>query len=232
MSLKFTAPPEPPKASSVVVPLKTDTPPEIRSAVPPLKTGTPPESRPMFIRPRPLTAQKTGVPPAKTEAPPEVTPAERVQTFYKQLSHAAVDLNAVSDELGKPIKVCEEALKRLNLGVAAWVDISKSGEEREGHWWDRCVGYTRLKDGWGIALRTRSGNYQFPDNDSEELWSFNDAPRWLRIEGVGKLPDLLGALLKQAENTTRKLRAKVTQADELAEAINAVADELAAQERK
>jgi hypothetical protein len=180
--------------------------------------------------PTPKNAAPTTAPAARTDPAPEVKPAERIQAFYKQLSHAAVDLNVVSDELGKPIKVCEGALKKLNLGVAAWVDISKGGEEPD--WWDRGVGYTRLRDGWGIALRTRSGNYNYPDDGSEELWPFNDAPRWLRIEGVGKLPDLLGALLKQAEDTTKKLRAKVAQANELAEAITAVADELAALERK
>jgi hypothetical protein len=48
----------------------------------------------------------------------------------------------------------------------------------------------------------------------------------MRTEGVGKLPDLLDALLKQAEDTTKKLKAKILQANELAEAK--VADEIAA----
>ncbi len=175
-------------------------------------------------------ASRTSVPSLKTSPAPSLETGlkERVQTFYKQLSHAAVDLNSASDELAKPIKVWEGALKHLNLGVPAWVDISKGGEDDA--WWDRGVGYTRLKDGWGIALRARSGNYNFPDEGNEDLWPFNDAPRWLRIEGVGKLPDLLGALLRQAEDTTKKLRAKVNQANELAAAITAVASELAALE--
>jgi len=46
---------------------------------------------------------------------PQVPPAERIQTTFKQLSHAAVDLNTASDELSKPIYVCEAALKKLNL---------------------------------------------------------------------------------------------------------------------
>ena len=69
----------------------------------------------------------------------------------------------------------------------------------------------------------------FPaDDDSEELWPFSEAPRWMRIEGVGKLPDLLEALLKQAGDTTKKIRAKIEQANELAEAISNVADDMAA----
>ena len=100
--------------------------------------------------------------------------------------------------------------------------------EHCGAWWDRSVGYTKLKDRWGIALRTRQGDDGRPDEDSEELWPFNEAPRWMRIEGVGKLPDLLGALLKQADDTTKKIRAKVEQANQLAEAISGVADDMAA----
>jgi hypothetical protein len=154
---------------------------------------------------------------------------ERVQSTYKQLSQAATELNAVSDELGKPIQVCESALKRLNLGLPAWVELS--GADAGGQWWDRSVGYTRVKDRWAIALRTRQGTHGYDEGESEELWAFNDAPRWMRIEAVAKLPDLLDALLKQAEDTTQKIRKKIAQAQELAEAIGKVADESVA-ERK
>lgn len=207
------------------------TEPPYRARVPLLKplptAGVPvPPPRPT-IQPRPITSTsspKTGVTP-----PPEMGPTEKVQSSFKQLSRAAVDLNAASDELGAAIKVWEKALKKLNLGVPAWVEISSGGERP--YWWDRSIGYTKLKDAWGIALRTRSG-IQDDDDDSVEVWAFNDAPRWMRIEGVGKLPDLLDALLKQAEDTTKKLTAKVTQANELATAISAIADELAALEQK
>jgi hypothetical protein len=207
---------------------------------PPAKPPAPPLSRarvtvpPPFLPPRPEIPLRpiTSTSPLKAAAPPtpEIRPAEKVQSIYKQLSRAAVDLNSASDELAKAIKVWEMALKKLNLGVPAWVDTSSGGDEPQ--WWDRGIGYTRLKDGWGIALRTRSGHYQYPDDDSVDVWPFNDAPRWLRIEGVGKLTDLLEALLKQAESTTKQLKAKVTQANELAAAINMVADELAALEQR
>jgi hypothetical protein len=150
-------------------------------------------------------------------------PIETVHKIYKQLSQASIDLNAASDQLGKPIGVWEAALKKLNLGVSAWVELS-SGGDGDCLWWDRGIGYTKLKDRWGIALRTRDGDLRDPERDSEELWPFNEAPRWIRIEGVGKLPDLLAALLKQAEDTTKKIRAKIEQANQLAEAISRVAD--------
>jgi hypothetical protein len=178
------------------------------------------------------------VPGAATTPPPDTPPAiaarlrlqtgpaDKIQTTYKQLSEVAVHLNTFSDELGKPIKVWETALKKLNLGVPAWVAISEGGEDP--WWWDRGIGYIKLKDHWGVALRRRSGDYTHADHDEEEVWAFNEAPRWMRIDGVGKLPDLLDALLKQAEETINKLKAKITQANVLAEAISAAADELAA----
>ena len=217
MSVNFKS--GPPKPGSLVSPFKAEPvtiPATSSTTAPPPVAHLRPTARP------PLTGS--------VSSGPEVGVAEKVQALYKQLSHAAADLNNASDQLVKPIKVWESALKKLNLGVPAWVNTSKGGEDPE--WWDRGVGYARLKDGWGIALRSRRGNDGWPDRDSEDLWAFNEAPRWLRIEGVGKLPDLLAALLKQAEDTTIKLKAKVTQANELAEAINAIAVELAALEGK
>src|SRR5260370_15609914 len=136
---------------------------------------------------------------------PQVPPADRVQTSYKQLSLVATSLNAASDELVEAVSVFDAALKKLNLGISAWVVLS--GNDDEDHdWWSRDIGYTRVGDTWGIALKTASGNYGCPDRDSEEKWLFRDAPRWMRIEAVGKIPDLLEALLKQAEDTTKKIK--------------------------
>lgn len=160
--------------------------------------------------------------PAKP-ATPQVPSTQKVQTVYKQLSTAAVDLNAASDEFGKDVSLWDAALQKLNLGVSAWVELS--GGVQENLWWDRCVGYAKLKNWWDLVLRTRHGEYTAPDEDSEEIWAFNEAPRWMRIEAVGQLPDLLEALLKQAEATTEKIKSKTQQAYELAEALGKVVEE-------
>jgi hypothetical protein len=160
--------------------------------------------------------------PAKP-ASPQVPPTEKVQTSYKQLCNAAVDLNTASDELGKAISLWDAALQKLNLGVSAWVELSSG--ENEGYWWDRGIGYTQMKGRWGLALRDREGHYSAPDANSEEIWPFNEAPRWMRINAVGQIPDLLEALLKQAEDTTKKIKSKITQAYELAEAFGKVMEE-------
>lgn len=165
-----------------------------------------------------------------TKQAPEVPPAERVQHSYKQLSLAAASLNAASDELGKAISLLDASLKSLNLGVTSWVTLSENQEEN--HWWQRDIGYTKIRDKWGIALRTSSGDFSNPDMASEEKWPFNDAPRWMRIEAVGKIPDLLEALVRQAEDTTRKIQKKTEQAFELTTVIQGMAGQGQSAEQK
>ncbi len=155
---------------------------------------------------------------------PQVPSADRVQTSYKQLSIVAIDLNAASDDLVQAVSVFDAALQRLNLGISAWVVLSGNNEE-DGEWWNRNIGYAKIGDSWGVTLKTASGNYNYPDRDSEEKWLFKDAPRWMRIEGVGKIPDLLEALLKQAEDTTKKLKNKTEETLALAAAMSKVLDE-------
>ena len=158
-----------------------------------------------------------------TKEGPKAPPSEKVQSLYKNLSIAAKTLNAASDELGKAISVFDGALQKLNLGISAWAEIS--GGEDEPDWWGRYLGYARVGDKWGIAVKKAGGRYDRPDEDYEEVWLFNDAPRWMRVEAVAKIPELLEALIKQAEETTKKIRERTTQAYQLAAAMSKVSDE-------
>jgi hypothetical protein len=162
---------------------------------------------------------------------PQVPPTERAQTSYKQLSLAAINLNSASDELGKAISILEAAIKKLNLGLSAWVELS-GGSDFGEDWWTRQVGYTKFRDKWGVALREASGNYQDPDRDSEQLWPFNEGPRWMRAEAIGKIPDLLDALLKQANDTTKKIETKTAQLYEITAAIGDAEDARTTETRK
>jgi hypothetical protein len=162
---------------------------------------------------------------------PKVPPAERVQAAYKQLSLTATTLNSASDDLGAAMSVLDAALQRLNLGITAWVALS-GNEDHDGEWWSREIGYTKVGDKWGIALKTASGNYGCPDQDSVEKWLFNDAPRWMRIEATGKIPDLLEALIRQAEDTTKKIQDRTADVLELAAAMSKVLEEAQPAEQK
>jgi prefoldin subunit 5 len=138
----------------------------------------------------------------------------RVESSFKQLSTAAQTLHSASDDLRKVIRQLDASLKKLGLGFPAWVQIS--GSQDEVQYWNRDLGYARIGGKWGLALRDVTGNLTDTEDDAEEVWAFNDAPRAMRIEAVGKIPDLLEKLLQQTEETTKKLQSKIAQAAELA----------------
>src|SRR4051812_49097130 len=122
--------------------------------------------------------------------PQEDVPAkERIAASFKQLNTISADLNEAAKELGQSITSLEIALKGLKLGVSAWYEIAGSQNEN-GSYWSRDIGYTRIGHEWRIALRTTSGHDAVDDSHSEEIWAFNEAPRWMCVEAAGKVPDL------------------------------------------
>lgn len=145
--------------------------------------------------------------------------SERVSSSYRQLSLAASHLNLVSDELGKSIAVLDSALKKLNLGLATWLRLDR-WEDAFGNYSTRYLGYAKVNNRWGIALRTVTGSNNTPEDATVEEWLFNDAPRALRIEAVEKLPDLFDSLIKEADATIRKVKAQTLSARQLASSIS------------
>jgi hypothetical protein len=154
------------------------------------------------------------------------TLSERVITSFTKLSSASKDLNKVSDELGQAITAIDCILQRLNLGVPTWVKIHGGEDQYTGmEYWRRDIGYAKVGNKWGVALRTVEGDYNYPEEASIEEWLFNDAPRWIRVEGVEKIPDLLEDLVKNTVETTQKIKGKIEQAKQLAGALEQAAAE-------
>lgn len=145
----------------------------------------------------------------------------RLSSAYKQLTSAAAELNVVSDELGKFISALDAALKKLNLGITTWLRLD-SREDGSGNYTKRDLGYAKIGGRWGIALRGMIGNHNTPDVSTLEEWLFNDAPRSLRIESVEKLPDLFDSLIKEAETATAQIKARTSQAEQLARILTEV----------
>ena len=148
------------------------------------------------------------------------SPMERAQSSFKNLASAASDLNRASDELGATISTLDQALKELNLGISGWVPIAEGEDKRTLDYWSREVGYAKVGSKWGIALREVSGNEIAPEKDITS-WLFGEAPRWMRIEAIAKIPDLIDHLVKQAQTATERIKGKTAEAKALAEAINA-----------
>jgi hypothetical protein len=149
---------------------------------------------------------------------------------YQRLGVAATTLNAASDELGESISALDAALKKLALGIPAWLKIA-GDEDQHGNYWGRHIGYAKVGTKWGIALSKTSGNENYPEQSSDEEWLFNDAPRSLRIEAIDRIPDLLDTLITKAEETTKKIQDKAAEAKQLAAAINAVAAQATAKRK-
>jgi hypothetical protein len=148
--------------------------------------------------------------------------SERVSVFYSQLSSVANELNAASDELGKSVAQIDNALKKLNLGITAWVTVqSWQADERGDHeFWDESLGYAKINGKWGVCLRRTEGNLRDPDMAEVEEWLFSDAPRVLRLLSIDKIPELLEKLTAQAQLATTKIQAKLASAQAVAAALN------------
>ena len=72
---------------------------------------------------------------------PEKSLTERVSGAYDRLTQAAAVLNAVSDELNRPIEQIELALKKLNTGVSTWVVFEREDNDEHDRFFERSLGY-------------------------------------------------------------------------------------------
>lgn len=147
---------------------------------------------------------------------------ERVSAAFEKLAESAIELNAVSDEVAKPISAIDKTLQKLNLGVSAWVEFAGDIDHNTGSFWDYSLGYAKVSREWGIAIRTRRGN-DFHNDVDEELWRFNDAPRSHRLDAMDKLPELLEQLAKTSGETAQALKSKVASAKQTAATIRQMA---------
>lgn len=160
--------------------------------------------------------------------------SESLKQRLKELSELAPDLHKASDELQIVVAAIDAHLKKLNLGVSAWIDCSVH-QDNDGTYWSRGLGYTRLKGNWGLSIRhvmgvtaqpVRKGNTKTNSikrtslQQSEEVWPFAEAPRYMRIETIGKIPELLEALVNNVRGTTRSLQKKTIEAAEFVAVIN------------
>ena len=158
-----------------------------------------------------------------------LSPTERISKSFKQLAASSIELNAAAEELCKHLVPLNTALKDINLGVSAWHKIAGRSDE-DGYYWSRDIGYAQIRRKWGIALRKIEG-CQDDNQHEEETWLFHEAPRWMQIESVGKLPDLFDELFERTEDTIKKVRSKSIAAQILATAIYAAVEELKGQRK-
>jgi hypothetical protein len=157
---------------------------------------------------------------------------ENIAASFKRLSVSASHLAAASDELQHPVETLDANLRKLGLGVPAWVTVVEGGDPHgNGYYWQHDLGYAKVGSKWGIALRSLEGNVADPEPDKYEEWLFADAPRAMRIQAVDYLGKLLDKLIEEADDTTAKIKGKVGRARTVADAVKVAAAETQATTR-
>ncbi len=148
---------------------------------------------------------------------------DTVQSSYQELSATAAELNQVSDQLSRTIGDLDAALKKLNLGISSWVVFRESISADRTSYFTKSIGYAKVKGKWGIAIKSAEGDYRFPDEEHVEKWSFEEAPRHLRLNALSHIPELLVCLTKETADFTKKVSKKLEQTQDLAAAIKEIA---------
>ena len=143
---------------------------------------------------------------------------DRVSAAFEKLTTSASKLNAVSDELARPIQNIDATLQRLNLGVSAWVEVAGDRDDETDRAWERSIGYSKVARTWGLTIRASAGIAG--EYVHEEVWLFNEAPRAYRLESLEKLPELLEKLVETADKTAAELTSRIALAQQVAETIN------------
>jgi hypothetical protein len=154
----------------------------------------------------------------------KIPPTERIVASFKELALVSPEIESASADLAKSISNLESYLRRIGIQVSAWHQIAGDNDPEDSSYWSRDIGWSNVRDAWSIALRKTDGNHNH-DYHNEAVWRFADAPKWMAIEAVSKLPDLFETLIKRSRETIEKLNARKKDADELAAAIEAVLPE-------
>ena len=86
-----------------------------------------------------------------------------IHDSYAQLASAANELNAAANELGSVVAKIEREQQGLNVGVPSWVSFQ--GDEDAPLWWSDDLGYAKVHNKWGLAIRSVEGHYERPEHD-------------------------------------------------------------------
>jgi hypothetical protein len=144
-----------------------------------------------------------------------------IRSAFQRLSTAAGALNSQSDRLSKIVSELETSLKKLNVGLVRWINISSPSTSLDSmeRYYEQ-LGYIKIGGKWVLALRTVTEYVQTPDENDYEQWPFSDAPRQLRLKAVAFIPKLLQALAEEAEKFAQSIADKADMAQRLVMDLN------------
>lgn len=139
----------------------------------------------------------------------------RLRSAFEQLSSSARSLNTSTDELSEIFAAFDDSLKKLNLGIIAWVTFCNSSDEPGWFSYLDQLGYTKIGGKWGLAIRQLKCDEQHDETEVLQEWLLAEAPRALRIKAVDGLPELAENLAKEVKSATKRIDEKLALAREL-----------------
>jgi len=143
--------------------------------------------------------------------------ADKIQQSFQKLSNSAKALNKSSDELSASVAEIDVALQKLNLGISRWVEIHE--ETKNNQFVTRYVGYDRVNAKWGISIRSCVRKTKPSDQIETSNWTLSEAPRWLRVIAIDRLPDLFEGLVGEADKQRVLIETRLAHARELASGV-------------
>jgi hypothetical protein len=112
-----------------------------------------------------------------------------------------------------------------NLGVSSWTtfDVDEDGP----YLTEEQIGYDKLNGKWSILLRSVFEDRSAPSDQPEDVstWFFTEAPRHMRLKGIGQLHKLLAQLNEDAQKAAKDIITKSVEAELFAKAIYKLADD-------
>jgi methyl-accepting chemotaxis protein len=149
----------------------------------------------------------------------DVSVTSRTAAALERLQTSAKHFQPVTSALSRSVQQVEQILAVLNLRVACWTEISESVLNGGHTTYSEYVGYIEHGNRWQIVLSTDKRGYDDPEPYDEKIWSFNEAPQYLRIKAVDKLPALIDSLAATVDKTAERMAKKLDAAQEIATAI-------------
>ena len=138
----------------------------------------------------------------------------------QELSHLAKSLNEETDAFTNTLASLEKELKSYNLGVEAWVPLSetsKSGTPTRESSVRVLLGYAKLNEGWGFAIkqvRVERGYYQGDldcpwesEYEEEEPKPLLKSSRDVRLQSATAIDSLLLEINRQGTKLLKAIRA-------------------------
>jgi hypothetical protein len=137
----------------------------------------------------------------------------------KKLIAIAAELNSATKSMSTTIEDIEVGLRKLNLGVSAWVPVPAPEDDSFSY----SLFYTKHNGRWGLVVRTYTMDHA-GDVASFKDTLLMDAPRDVRVNAMGQMESLFLALTKQATELVQKIKKNLDSTDYLAEMMANVPD--------